>query len=161
MVKNEYSVELARCVKELFEENDIHYDFDEDYGIFMTKMGIDGPLDHINFFIETGNSKISFYGICPIKFDSDDARVMKEVYEFICRVNYGISLGNFEVDSDSGELRFTCIINCKNLIPSKEVLVDAILCTCMMYEHYTKGIMAIAALECPAKDAIEICEEDD
>lgn len=47
--------------------------------------------------------QVMFYAIYPLRAPADRRA---EVAEFVARVNYGLALGNLELDVDDGEMRF-------------------------------------------------------
>lgn len=47
--------------------------------------------------------QVMFYAIYPLRAPADRR---DEVAEFVARVNYGLALGNMELDVDDGEMRF-------------------------------------------------------
>lgn len=109
--------------------------------------------------MDVGDDKIIFYGFCPIGADRDVAEMMAQRAEFICRANYGLKNGSFELDFRDGEIRYKSFVDCDEVLPSTEVVKNSIYCINIMYKLYAQGIVDIIFAGCSAKDAIAKCEK--
>lgn len=158
MRKYEYSNELAEAVKTFLVDDDWHFSFDEDTGLFKFGLKIKGKMRKIDYVVDVHNDEIVVYGMCPFGAESSDENMMAQMAEFICRANYGLKNGCFEFDFHDGEIRYRSFIDCENLIPSAEVIKNSIYCIASMYQRYTPGIFDIIFLGCTAKEAIVKCE---
>ena len=85
--------------------------------------------------------------------------MMAQMAEFICRANYGLKNGCFELDFRDGEIRFRSFIDCEDLMPSTKVIKNSIHCTAAMFKRYATGIVDIIFSGCTAKKAIAKCEK--
>ena len=83
--------------------------------------------------------------ICLARFSHTvpDARRL-EVAEFLHRVNYGLLLGNFEMDYDEGEVRFRTSLMAEGSL-THEVLDRYIQMPAAMLDRYAPGLAAIVA----------------
>jgi hypothetical protein len=159
MRKYEYSNELADLVKKFLVEDDWHFSFDENTGMFDFGLRIKSKIQKINYVIDVQEDEIIVYGMCPIGAERSDADMMARMAEFICRANYGLKNGCFELDFQDGEIRFRSFIDCEDSTPSTEVIQNSIYCTVAMYKRYAPGIVAIIFSGCTAKEAIAKCEK--
>lgn len=66
-----------------------------------------------------------------------------EVAEYLHRVNYGLLLGNFEMDYDEGEVRFRTALMTEDIQVHQNVLERYIQTPATMLDKYTRGIYAI------------------
>lgn len=80
--------------------------------------------------------------------------------EFVCRANYGLRDGNFEMDFNDGELRYKCYVNCADRLPSVEAVEKSITCPAAMFSRYSDGIVQILFSDISPADAVARCEED-
>ena len=85
--------------------------------------------------------------------------MMAQMAEFLCRANYGLQNGCFELDFRDGEIRYKSFIDCDDMMPSFEVIQNSIYCTAGMFQRYAPGIVDIIFSGCTAKAAIEKCEK--
>lgn len=57
---------------------------------------------------EDEDRRFIFYSVCPVTAPEGERRVFAE---FLTRANYGLVLGNFEMDWDDGEIRYKTSID--------------------------------------------------
>lgn len=159
MKKYNYSNEIANVVKQFLTDDDWHYSFDEERGIFDFDLRVRSKIQKIKYLIDVKEDEMVVYGICPIGADCDDEKMMIQMAEFICRANFGLKNGCFEFDFRDGEIRYKSFIDCDEVLPSTEVVKNSIHCTVAMYKRYAAGITSIIFAESSAKDAIAMCEK--
>ena len=156
MKKYNYSNEIANVVKQFLTDDDWHYSFDEERGIFDFGLRVRSKIQKIKYLIDVKEDEIVVYGICPIGADHDDEKMMVQMAEFICRANFGLKNGCFEFDFRDGEIRYKSFIDCDKVLPSTEVVKNSIHCTAAMYKRYAAGITSIIFAGSSAKEAIAI-----
>lgn len=88
---------------------------------------------------------------------------MKDVAEFITRANYGLIIGNLEMDFNDGEVRYKTSIDLAGQTP--EQLTEDMLRSLMFYnfltlDRYYKGVIAVGLLGENPKEWVEKCEEN-
>lgn len=66
--------------------------------------------------------------------------------EFICRANYGLKNGNFELDMRDGEIRYKSFVDCEGLTPTTEMVRNSIHCPAAMFDRYGDGIVDIISV---------------
>ncbi len=159
MRKYEYSKDLVNIVKQFLVDDDWHFSFDENTGVFDFGLRVKGKIQKINYIVDVHEDEIVVYGMCPIGADHTDVNMMAQMAEFLCRANYGLKNGCFELDFRDGEIRFRSFIDCEDLMPSKEVIKNSIHCTAAMFKRYAPGIVDIIFSGCTAKEAIAKCEK--
>ena len=81
--------------------------------------------------------------------------------EFLCRANYGLANGNFELDFRDGEIRYKCFVNCDETVPGKETIKDSIYVPARMFTRYSEGILAVLFNMKSAEQAVKDCESAD
>ena len=159
MRKYEYSNELVNLVKEFLVDDEWHFSFDENTGVFDFGLRVKSKIQKINYIVDVHEDEIVVYGMCPIGADHTDTNMMAQMAEFICRANYGLKNGCFELDFRDGEIRFRSFIDCEDVMPSTEVIKNSIHCTAAMFKRYAPGIVDIIFSGCTAKEAIAKCEK--
>ena len=159
MKKYNYSNEIANVVKQFLDEDDWHYSFDEEKGNFKFGLCIDSKMKNIRYLVDVDDDNVIVYGIAPVGADCDDKQMMAEMAEYICRANYGLQNGSFELDFRDGEIRFKSYVDCDGCMPAKDVIRNSVHCTAMMFERYSPGMVDIIFAGSNAKEAIEKCEK--
>lgn len=159
MRKYEYSNDLVNIVKKFLVDDGWHFSFDENTGIFDFGLRIKSKIQKINYVVDVHEDEIVVYGMCPIGADHTDANAMAQLAEFLCRANYGLKNGSFELDFRDGEIRYKSFIDCEEAMPSVKVIKNSIHCTAAMYKRYAPGIVDIIFAGCTAKEAIAKCEK--
>lgn len=159
MKKYNYSIEIANIVKQFLTEDDWHYSFDEERGIFEFGLRVRNKIQKIKYLIDIEKDMMVVYGICPIGADCNDENMMEQMAEFICRANFGLKNGSFEFDFDYGEIRYKSFIDCDEVHHSTKVVKNSIYCIAAMYKRYANGITSIIFAGSSAKEAIDLCEK--
>ena len=159
MHKYEYSNELANLVKKFLVDDDWHFSFDENIGVFDFGLRVKSKIQKINYIVDVHEDEIVVYGMCPIGADYTDSNMMAQMAEFLCRANYGLKNGCFELDFRDGEIRYKSFIDCEDVMPSTEVIKNSIHCIAVMFKRYAPGITDIIFASCTAKEAIGKCKK--
>lgn len=157
---DDYSREVAAEIRNFLIADDWNFDFDEEKGIFRFGVNISGKLKHVNYFVPVHRDSYTVYAISPINADSDDSAAIREIAAFLSRANYGLRIGNFELDCDDGEIRFKVYTPCNDITPSREIVKASIVVPAMMFERYAPGILSVIFTGESADDAIKTCEDD-
>ena len=155
-----YSVEIADAINDFLTNDDWHFTFDEKRGLFKFGISHRGVLKKIEYAVDVKDDEYLVYAICPLGVRENDAELMSIMAEFICRANYCLMMGNFELDCNDGEIRYKVHICCGNGIPDEDVIKRSIICPSAMFERYGPGITAILFEGATAKEAIDKCEND-
>lgn len=72
MRKYEHSNELVNLVKQFLVDNDWHFFFDENTGVFEFGLRMKSKIQKINYLIDVHEDEIITYGICPVGADYED-----------------------------------------------------------------------------------------
>lgn len=160
MKEKSYSEVIANAIKSFLKEDDWHFSFNEDRGLFRFGLALKGKLKKLRYIVDVKDDEYLVYAISPIGADEDDDRMMANMAEFICRANYGLKAGNFEFDFSDGEIRFKDHVSCEDITPSAAMIKRSIYCPAMMFDRYGSGIVDVIFNDTSAKDAVAKCEED-
>ena len=127
MKEKNYSAEIANAIKSYLKEDDWHFSFDEETGLFRFGLSLSSKIKKINYIVDVKEDQYIVYAIAPIGADEEDKKMMATMAEFVCRANYGLKNGNFELDMRDGEVRFKCFADCEGITPSKDMVENSIL----------------------------------
>lgn len=91
-----------------------------------------------------------FYTVAPVTVPVDDRPAIAEL---ITRANYGLAVGNFELDYADGELRYKTSIDVTGDRLSPALMHQLVLVNVRVMNHYLPAVRAVLAGATPA-DAI-------
>jgi len=95
--------------------------------------------------------QFAFYSICP---NNAPENKRLAVAEFITRANYGMVIGNFELDFTDGEIRYKSSIDVEGDRLSFALIKRLVYANVTMMDEYLPGIMAIIYGEMNVGEAI-------
>ena len=100
-------------------------------------------------------SQFVFYSICPIY-----APEVKRgaISEFLTRANYGLVLGNFELDFADGEIRYKTSIDVEGTQLNSALIGQLVYANVFMMDEYLPGIVAVLEQDVEPEVAIAAIE---
>ena len=156
----DYSTEIADAISKFLAEDDWRFSFDGQKGRFNFSVSIAAAIKKIIYDILVHEDSFTVYAASPIGPDEKDREQMTTAMEFICRANYGLRNGNFELDLNDGEIRYKSFVDCEGALPSREIVKNSIYVPAAVFKRYSEGITSILYKNATAKEAIEKCESN-
>ena len=95
-----------------------------------------------------------FYSIAPVEIQRD---LRGAAGEFFHRVNFGMIFGNFEFDTDDGEVRFKTVIDCQDTVLTDELMKPVVIGNVSTMNKYLPAIRAVNEGMSPIA-AVELAE---
>lgn len=92
-----------------------------------------------------------FYSFCPIAIPEDKRPV---IAEFLTRANYGMTIGNFELDFTDGEIRYKTSIDVEGDQLTYALIKTLAYTNVSMMDEYLPGIRAVLENDIAPSDAI-------
>jgi hypothetical protein len=92
-----------------------------------------------------------FYSYCPETVPEAKRPAMAE---FLTRANYGLVLGNFEMDYADGEVRFKTSIDVEGSVLSAELVKPVIYANVLTMDRYLPGVLAVIQTDTPPSEAL-------
>lgn len=92
-----------------------------------------------------------FYSVVPIQAPENK---LANVAEFISRANYGMAVGNFELDFTDGEIRYKTSIDVDGNQLNFDFIRSLVYTNVMMMDEYLPGIMSVIQGEMEVEAAI-------
>lgn len=83
---------------------------------------------------------LRFYSILPVHVPEEKR---PEATEFITRANYGLMLGNFEMDLADGEVRFKTSVDAEGGELTKPMIDNLLRSNLISMDRYFPGLMAV------------------
>ncbi|MDZ4670901.1 MAG: YbjN domain-containing protein [Phototrophicales bacterium] len=81
-----------------------------------------------------------FYSVCPINAPKEK---LAEVVEFITRANYGMIVGNFELDYNDGEIRYKTSIDIEGTDFPPVLVKQVVYANVVVVDRYLSGLMRV------------------
>ena len=107
--------------------------------------------------IPNTSNAIAFYAVCPQNADeSERAAVM----EYITRANYGLRIGNFELDLRDGEIRYKTYLQMQGDVPPAKTVDRYLSLSYLMLEKYGNGLLSVMFGVSTPEEAIKAAEGD-
>jgi hypothetical protein len=123
----------------------------------MLQMGFQGKNGKWTCYAQTNEDQFLFffYSVCPINIPEDKRLV---VSEFITRANYGLKIGNIEMDFNDGEVRYKTSLDVENDELSPALISNMVYANVWTLDRYLPGIFAVVYGNKDPQDAIEKIE---
>ncbi len=99
-----------------------------------------------------------FYAVCPIRAPE---KKRAAVAEYITRANYGMVIGNFEMDYSDGEVRFKTSIDVEDSELTEPMVRSATYWAVVMMDRYLPGLLKVIGGSTPPEEAIDEIEGED
>lgn len=159
MKNRTYSKSIANAISSFLTEDDWHFSFDDQRGLFKFGLNLKGRIKNVSYIVDVKEDEYVVYAISPLGADEDDEKMMATMADFLCRANYGLKNGNFELDMRDGEIRYKCFVDCEGITPTSEMVRNSIHCPASMFDRYGAGVVDIIFGNATAKEAIAKCEK--
>ncbi len=98
-----------------------------------------------------------FYSVFP---NSIQKKCIPAVADFICRANYGLKIGNFEIDTDTGEIRYKTSADFENASIDRGIISNLVYANLWTMDRYMQGILDVAVGYEDVSSTIEQIEND-
>jgi hypothetical protein len=99
--------------------------------------------------------RLVFISAFPALVDDDKRAAVGELCN---RANFGLAIGNFEVDFEGGEVRFRTSLDTEGSEPDEALVRNVVVANVLTMDRYSPAILAVLNGTDPA-DAVEDVEE--
>ncbi len=96
-----------------------------------------------------------FYSVLPVKAPAEKRQA---IAEFLTRANYGMLIGNFEMDFSDGEIRYKTSIDVEGDELTAPLLKQLLYANVLTMDRYWPGIMEVLYGDTSPADAIAAIE---
>lgn len=144
---------IADLLKTFFDAENWKYTFDEDSFILRVGVKFDKNTDssRVEEFIYIEDGWFCVFAKYP---DTINLPVCPVIPELICRLNDCIINGGLEISFDNGSIRYKIFVNCKDLLPTTEVLKDSIFIPIIMINKLAPVMQKVILGEISPHDAV-------
>ena len=125
------------------------------------RVGFSGTNGQLTCFaqIRVELEQFLFYAVAPVKVPEE---LRPAIAEFITRANYGLRIGNFEMDFNDGEVRYKSSLDFEGQTLTPQLIKLAIYPAVQTLDRYLPGLMAVIyGGKTPAEAVAEIEESED
>lgn len=132
--------QIFNILVEFFEEDE--WDFHWMEGMPILSMGFTGKNGKWMCFAQAREEQeqFVFYSVCPVNAPEDRRQV---VAEFITRANYGMIVGNFEMDFADGEIRYKTSIDVEGDTLTPPLIKQMVYANVIIMDRYLPGVMRV------------------
>ena len=143
-------------VVERFLEND-DWPISRVEGRTVIKTGFEGKNGQFTCYAQERNEQeqFVFYSIFPVRTPENKTH---EVAEFITRANYGMIIGNFELDYGDGEIRYKTSVDIEDSDVTEPLVRHMIFANVLTMDKYFPGLMRVLYAGIDPVSAIEEVE---
>ncbi len=126
-------------------------------GRTVIKTGFEGKNGQFTCYAQERNEQeqFVFYSIFPVRTPDNK---MSEVAEFITRANYGMIIGNFELDYGDGEIRYKTSVDVEDMEISEPLVRHLVYANVLTMDKYFPGLMRVLYAGIDPVNAIEEVE---
>ncbi|MCU0512846.1 MAG: YbjN domain-containing protein [Anaerolineae bacterium] len=150
--------QIFDAVVEFFEADDWKFQWLE--GMTVLSMGFAGKNGKWVCYAQAREpqQQFVFYSVLPVNVPEAKRPALAE---FITRANYGMIIGNFEMDFEDGEIRYKTSIDVEGTSLGPQLIRQMVYANVLITDRYLSGIMAVIyGGKDPAAAVSEIEAED-
>jgi len=138
--ENENGLRAFQTLGEFLTEDGWHPQPIEERHIY--RMGFSGENGQVACYaqIRVDLEQFVFYVMCPVKAPEEKRQA---IAEFIARANYGLRIGNFELDFSDGEVRYKSSLDFEGVVLGPELIHNAIYPAAQTMDRYLPGLMGV------------------
>lgn len=153
-----YSPEIKGAIEQYLKDDEWNYTFDEEREIIRCGINLRNRLKECRIIVDIDETK--YLSLALINLNCDEEHRV-ELAKLLTLINYGLMIGNFEMDFNDGEVRYKVATNCKECIPSKSVVEDSMMIPAVMFEQYGDAILDVMFGYKTADEAYASTQNDD
>ncbi len=146
---------ILDAIIDFFEKDSWPYSAVEDRPILKT--AYEGKVGQFTCYAQAREEQqqFVFYAIFPVRAP---LKKLPAVAEFINRANYGMIIGNFEMDYSDGEIRYKTSADLEDVTISEPLLRNLVYANVLTMDRYFSGLMRVLYADVTAEDAINEVE---
>lgn len=137
---DETALNLFQIARLFFDEDDWNYTLSEEGNrLEMRFQGHHGLLACLCWADEE-LEQVFFYSIIGVSAPEERRH---EVAEYLCRANYGLHIGNFELDFRDGEIRYKTSVDVEGGLLTVTMMKNLVYTNVTTADRYLPGLMAV------------------
>lgn len=146
---------ILDMVVKFLEEDDWPYNLVDGRSVYKT--GFEGKNGQFTCYAQEreDQQQFVFYSIYPVRAPE---KKLAQVAEFITRANYGMIIGNFELDYSDGEIRYKTSVDIEDIELTPPLVHHIIYANVLTMDKYFPGLMRVLYAGIDPVTAIEEVE---
>jgi hypothetical protein len=146
---------ILSAVEKFLKEDDWPYNLIEGRSVFKT--GFEGKNGQFTCYAQerVEQDQFVFYSIFPVRAAENK---INDVAEFITRANYGMIIGNFELDYSDGEIRYKTSVDVEDIHQIEPLVQHIMYSNVLTMDKYFNGLMRVLYGGIDPADAVEEIE---
>lgn len=146
---------ILDAVRQFLEEDDWPFSLMEGRPVYKT--GFEGKNGQFTCYAqERGEQQqFVFYSIFPVRVPENKLR---DLSEFITRANYGMIIGNFEMDYSDGEVRYKTSVDVEDVDAVAPLVRHTMYANVLTMDKYFPGLMRVLYAGIAPADAVREVE---
>lgn len=153
-----YSLAIKEAIEQYLTNDEWNYEFDEEREIIRCGINLRNRLKECRIIVDIDETK--YLSIALISLNCDEEHRV-ELSKLLTMINYGLLIGNFEMDFSDGEVRYKIATNCKDCIPSQSIIEDSMMIPAVMFEQFGDAILDVMFGYKTAEEAYASTEDDE
>lgn len=147
--------QIFNSMVEFFEED--AWEFNWMDGLPVLSLGFSGQNGKWTCYAQAREEQeqFVFYSVCPLNAPEDKRQA---IAEFITRANYGMIIGNFEMDFDDGEIRYKTSVDVEGATLLAPIVKQLVYANVLIMDRYLPGLMAVIYSDIDPQEEIERLE---
>ncbi len=124
------------------------------------RLGVSGRNGEYDCYavINEERETFRFMSQVPVKIPADQRLI---VAEFLTRANYGLTIGNFEMDFEDGEIRYKTSIDVEGDRLTPPLVANLVNANILTIDQYFPGIMKVVYGGVSPEEAIQSIEDEE
>ncbi len=146
---------IFEVMRDFFDEDD--WNFVELEGESVLQMGFEGENGRWTCYACAfeESQQFVFYSVCPLAVSPEKSLAMAE---YLMKANYGLMVGNFELDFIDGEIRYKSSIDVENEQLTTGLVNNLVYANVLTMDKYLPGIIALINTQLSPSEAIALVE---
>lgn len=150
---------LIKGIKAFFDKTNWKYEYFEDKKMFVTVIDMKDELGKIRVVVHLKESGYITYAILNNTVTSS---AMVRVSEYLHRANYGLGLGNFELDYRDGEVRYKLFTLYGDQATDEDNIIESLVVPILMVDRYGKNLLKVMINnDISVEEAINAAEKEE
>lgn len=146
---------ILDAVQQFLEEDDWPYSLMDERPVYKT--GFEGKNGQFTCYAQerAEQQQFVFYSIFPVRVPENK---LIELSEFVTRANYGMIIGNFELDYVDGEIRYKTSVDVEDVDLVEPLVRHMMYANVLTMDKYLPGLMRVLYAGISPADAVSEVE---
>ena len=148
-------MDMIDCVRDYLDNDNWNYEYRDDRNMLVMGVTIKSKLQSVKLYMIFNENGYTSTAMCSMKADES---CRNAVMEYITRANYGLRIGNFELDLNDGEIRYKTYLQMQGDIPPAKTVDRYLSLRYLMLEKYGNGLLSVMFGVSTPEEAVKAAE---